>query len=136
MTWMLIAAAAIAGTVASFTDWLFMGLLFHGAYNTYPEVWRPGIRDGKERMAIVWSAIVGYAMSGAIVALCAVAGARDVAAGLGIAALAWIAGPVVVLVTNGFFLKIDPRITFAHCLGWLARMALAGGAAGYVLSQG
>ena len=110
--------------------------MFHGAYNTYPEVWRPGIRDGQERMAIVWSMIVGYAMSGAIAALCAVAGANSIAAGLGIAALAWIGGPAVVLVTNGFFLKIDPRITFAHCLGWLARMALAGGAAGYVLSLG
>jgi len=132
--WMLVAAALVAGTVASFTDWLFMGVLFHAAYNTYPEVWRPGIRDGKERGAVIWATVIGYVMSGAIVALCAVAGVTSVVCGLAIAALAWLAGPFVILVINGFFIKIDPKITIAHCLGWLVRMALAGGAAGYVLS--
>ncbi len=134
MNWMLIAAALGAGTVATFTDWLFMGVLYHDAYNTHPEIWWPGIREGTERRAIIWSSIIGYVMSGAIVVLCAIAGARGVAAGLEIAALAWIAGPLVVLSINGFFVKIDPKITFAHCLGWLARMALAGAAAGYALS--
>lgn len=135
MNWMLVAAAFGAGTVSSFTDWLFMGLLFHEAYNKYPEVWRPGIRDGKDRSAVIWSSIIGYVMSGAIVALCAVAGAGGILAGLEIAALAWLAGPLVILVINGFFIKLDPKITFAHCLGWLARMALAGAAAGYVLGM-
>ncbi len=131
----LIAAAFGAGTVASFTDWLFMGLLFHDAYNTHPEIWRPGIRDGTERRAVIWSTIIGYVMSGAIVALCALAHAQGIVAGLEIAVLAWAAGPLTILVINGFFIKLDPKITFAHCLGWLARMVLAGGAAGYVLGM-
>ena len=135
MDWMLIAAAFGAGTVASFTDWLFMGILFHEAYNTYPEIWWPGIRGGNDRKAVIWSALIGYVMSGAIVALCAVAGANSIVAGLKIAALAWLAGPFVILVINGLFIKLDPKITFAHCLGWLARMALAGAASGYVLSS-
>lgn len=132
--WMLITAAFGAGTTAMFTDWLFMGVLFHDAYNAFPEVWRPGIRDGKERGAIIWSSVIGYAMSGGVVALCAVAGARGIVAGLEIAGLAWLAGPFVIVVVNGFFIKIDGRITFAHCLGWLTRMALAGAAAGFVLA--
>ncbi|MEI9885626.1 MAG: hypothetical protein WDN08_03850 [Rhizomicrobium sp.] len=135
MTWMLLAAGFGAGTVATFTDWLFMGVLFHAAYNTYPEVWRPGIREGTERSAIIASSIIGYVMSGAVVALCAMAGAAGIVAGLGIAFVAWLAGPFVILVINGFFIKLDARITFAHGLGWLARMALAGAAAGYVLSR-
>ena len=134
MSWMLIAAAFGAGTVSSFTDWLFMGVLFHDAYNTYPEIWWPGIRDGKDRGAVIWSSIIGYIMSAAIVALCALAGAASIVTGLEIAALACAAGPLTILVINGLFIKFDPKITFAHCLGWLARMALAGGAAGYVLS--
>jgi hypothetical protein len=134
MSWALVVAALAAGTVASFTDWLFMGILFHDAYNTHPEVWWPGIRDGKDRGPVIWSAIIGYVMSAGIVALCAVAGASSIVAGLEIAALAWLAGPLVILVINGLFIKTDPKITFAHCLGWLARMALAGAAAGYALS--
>ncbi|HXC57566.1 MAG TPA: hypothetical protein VNU97_19860 [Rhizomicrobium sp.] len=134
MNWMLIAAALVAGTVATFTDWLFMGVLFHDAYNKYPEVWWPEIREGTERRAIIWSSVLGYIMSGGVVALCLVAHARGIAAGLEIAALAWLAGPFVILVVNGFFFKLDPKVTVTQCLGWLARMALAGGAAGYVLS--
>ena len=134
MNWMLIAAVFGAGTVASFTDWLFMGILFHDAYNTYPEIWWPGIRDGKDRGAVIWATVIGYIMSGAIVGLCAMAGVTSIAAGIEIAAVAWLAGPFVILVVNGLFIKIDPKITAAHCLGWLVRMALAGGAAGYVLS--
>ncbi|MEI9990399.1 MAG: DUF1761 family protein [Rhizomicrobium sp.] len=135
MNGMLVAAAFGAGTVAMFTDWLFMGVLFHDAYNKFPEVWRPGIREGSERRAIIWSSLIGYVMSGAVVALCAVAGAAGIVAGLQIAVLVWLAGPVVILAINGFFIKIDGKVTFAHCLGWLARMALAGGAAGYVLAM-
>ena len=134
MNWMLVAAAFGAGTVATFTDWLFMGVLFHDAYNRFPEVWRPGIREGTERNAIIASSIIGYVMSGAVVALCAMAGAAGIVAGLKIATVAWLAGPFVILVVNGFFIKLDGKITFAHCLGWLARMALAGAAAGYALS--
>jgi hypothetical protein len=132
MIWALVAAAFGAGTLASFTDWLFMGVLFHDAYNRYPEVWWP--RDSNESRPIIWSMVVGYVMSGAVVALCAIAGSRGIASGLQVAALAWLAGPVPILVTNGFFIKTDARITVAHCLGWLARMALAGAAAGYVLT--
>jgi hypothetical protein len=135
MHWMLIAAAFGAGTVGMFTDWLFMGLLFHDAYNVFPEVWRPGIREGTERNAIIWSSVLGYIMSGGVVALCAIAGAHGIVAGLTIAGLTWLAGPFVILVVNGFFIKIDPKITLAHCAGWLARMALAGAAAGYVLAM-
>lgn len=133
MTWMVLAAAFGAGTVASFTDWLFMGVLFHDAYLRYPEVWWP--REGRESRAIIASMLVGYIMSGAVVVLCALVGAHTIVQGLEIALLTWLAGPVVLLVTNSFFMKIDNRVTFAHALGWLARMALAGAAAGYVLGM-
>jgi len=135
MNWMLIAAAFGAGTVATLTDWLFMGVLFHGAYNRYPEVWRPGIVEGKERSAIIAASVIGYVMSAGVVALCWLAGAEGIAAGLEVALVAWLAGPFVILTINHFFFKLDPKVTFTQCLGYLARMALAGAAAGYVLAM-
>lgn len=133
MLWMLVAAVVVSGTLATFTDWLFMGVLFHQHYNRYPEIWWPSFREKGDKTAIIYSSILAYATSAAIVALCAVTHSHGMLNALLLAVLAWIAGPVVVLVTNGFWIKIDPRVTFAHTLGWLARFLLAGGAAGFVL---
>lgn len=133
MLWMLVAAAVVAGTLATFTDWLFMGVLFHERYNRYPEVWWPSFREKGDRTAILYSTAIAYATSAAVVALCAVARSHGFAEALLLSLLVWIAGPVVVLVTNGLWIKIDPLVTLAHTLGWLARVVLAGAAAGFVL---
>jgi hypothetical protein len=129
----LIVAVVIAGTLGALTDWLFMGVLFHGAYNRYPEIWRPGIRDGADRGAIIWSSVLGYAITAAVVGLCVLAKVHDLAGGLLVGLLVWIAGPAVVIIINGMFIKLDPKITFAHCLGYGARLLIAGAAAGFVL---
>ena len=135
MNWIAVAAILGAGTVATFTDWLFMGVLFHAEYNRYPEVWWPGIREGKETGAIIWASAIGYVMTAAIFLLCVLASVHTIAAGLTVAAMAWIAGPLGVIVINGFFIKLDPKVTISHCVGYLARFAIAGAAAGYVFSM-
>jgi len=131
MIWMLVAAALVAGTLATFTDWLFMGVMFHARYLRYPDVWWPA--ENGNRRKIIISSMLGYVASAAIVALAAIANMHGVGNALCLAIVAWIAGPLVVIVTNGFWIRIDPRITLAHCLGWLARFAIAGLTAGLVL---
>ena len=130
---MIIIAILVAGALSGLTDWLFMGVLFHNAYNTYPEVWRPGIREGTERKAIIVASLLGFVMTAAVVGLCWVARVHDVFGGVHIAVLAWLAGPPFLIIINGMFIKIDPKITIAHCLGYLARNLLAGVAAGLVM---
>ncbi|HUJ02605.1 MAG TPA: DUF1761 family protein [Rhizomicrobium sp.] len=132
--WMMLVSIAVAGTLATFTDWLFMGVLFHERYMRYPEVWWPEFREKGDSRAILYSSILGYVATAAVIVLCAYAGARDIGHALSVAALAWMAGPLVLLVTNGFWMKIDPAVTFSHALGWLARFLIAGAAAGIVLS--
>jgi len=133
MNWMLVAAIVVAGTLATFTDWLFMGVLFHARYNTYPEVWWPSFREKGDQRAIIYSSGLGYLTSAAIVVLCAAVKASTMADALTVALLAWLAGPLVVVITNGLWIKIDVAVTFAHALGYLARFLLAGAAAGFVL---
>jgi hypothetical protein len=116
MNWHLLVAVLAAGTVASFTDWLFMGVLFHDRYNAHPEIW--------------W---LGYFSAAALIALCALAGVHGIVSALVLVTLAWAAGPLLVLVVNGFFIKLDPLITVAHSAGYLARFLLAGLAAGIAL---
>jgi hypothetical protein len=130
---LLIGAVAAAGVLGSFTDWLFMGVLFHSAYNRHPEVWRPGIAAGQDKNAILLSVAIGFVMTGAIAALCVFAGVSGIGGGLIVALLAWIAGPLALMLINGLFIKLDIRIIAAHSIGYLARFVLAGVAAGMVL---
>ena len=128
---LIIAAIIVSGTVATFTDWLFMGVMFHSAYLRYPEVWWP--RGGNNTVAIIWSSVVGYLMSAGVVGLCALTRAATLSKALEVTVLVWLAGPFVILLVNGLFIKIDPKVTIAHCIGWFARMALAGVSAAIVL---
>ena len=120
--------------MASFTDWLFMGVLFHDAYNRHPEIWRPAIGAGRDKTAVLLSVAIGFLMSFAIVGLCALADVAGVVQGTLVALLAWIAGPLAIMVINGLFIKLDPRIIVAHSIGYLLRFVLAGAAAGLALS--
>lgn len=134
MTMPIVIAVLAAGFVSSFTDWLFMGVLFHNRYNTYPEVWRPGISSGKERGAILWSTAISFVTPAAIIALCAMTGIHGLADTLLLSVLVWAAGPLTVTITNALFVKFDPLVTTAHALGYLARFVIAGFAATWALS--
>lgn len=131
--WGIVAATVISGTLGGLTDWLFMGVLFHENYNTHPEIWREGVRDGKEQGAIIWSSALGYLMSLCIILLCALTGERGIGPCLAIAVLAYLAGPLPMQLINAMFIKFDPKITASHSLGYFARFFLAGLTAGFFL---
>ena len=59
MRWAILIAILVAGTVSNFTDWLFMGVLFHDRYGRYPNTWRPTSGPGAERGAIILSSALG-----------------------------------------------------------------------------
>jgi hypothetical protein len=40
---------------------------------------------------------------------------------------------VPLLITNSFFMKFHPLTVVSHTLGWLARLAVCGGVAGFFL---
>jgi hypothetical protein len=131
---LLIGMAVLAGALGSVTDWLFMGVLFHDAYNRYPEVWRPGIAGGKDKTAILLSVGIGFIMSFAIVGLCWLAGMTSIRDGLTVALLTWVAGPLAIMIINGLFIKLDRLVVISHSVGYLLRFVLAGVAAGFALS--
>ncbi|HEY2444932.1 MAG TPA: DUF1761 domain-containing protein [Rhizomicrobium sp.] len=137
MSWHLRILVAIlaAGTINMFSDWLFMGVLFHERYNRYPEVWWPGLRaKAADSRAIAISSVLGYLTAIGIVALCIHGHAQSIPSALFLAFVAWLAGPLVMQVTNGFWIKTDPLVTVAHSAGWLVRFLIAGLAAGILLT--
>lgn len=61
MTWGHVAAAsAVACIAASFTDWLFFGVLFHDKYMAFPEVWRRPPGTAGEGRAVGLAIVVGF----------------------------------------------------------------------------
>lgn len=115
----------ISGIAASFTDWFFMGVLFHEKYNDAPEVWRNAVKNNERRL-IIWSQAIGVITSVAFAYLCVATDSLSVWSVVRTATLVWLAGPVVVLAQMVLWIKLHPLVGVSNSLGWLARFLLTG----------
>jgi hypothetical protein len=120
-----------ASILASFTDWLFMGVLFHGRYLATPELWRG--RPGGEAGTILISQVVAVLSCVAVALLCVGADALSVPGSLLMALLVWLAGPAVVLIQMAIWTRLHPLVALSHALGWLVRFAITGMLAAWLL---
>ena len=124
MNWTRIGLAILAcGLATTFTDWFFMGILFHKKYLAFPEVWRkkPGEPDAA---LIFWSQVVGLVSCAGYVLVCARLGLFTWGTTLKLAAMVWAMGPLPILIQQLMWTKVHPLITAAHLAGWLARFAV------------
>jgi hypothetical protein len=134
MNWTRFLLAVVAsGLTTSFTDWLFMGVLFHAKYLETPEIWRK--EPGKsETSYILASMLLGVVSCAALIFLCIWAGALgSVSGALRMAVLAWLAAPLPVIATNTIWMKLDPLLGVSHSLGWLARFVITALIAAWLL---
>ncbi|HLW98287.1 MAG TPA: hypothetical protein VKR82_06555 [Candidatus Acidoferrales bacterium] len=125
-------AVLAAGVASSFSDWFFFGVLFHGKYVAHPEVWRQGA-GVSETPAVIASTLIGFLTSAAFMAAYAVFGMHGYPSAFKLAILVWLMAPLPITVTNALFIKLHPLVVVSHSLGWLARLALAAVAAGWLL---
>jgi hypothetical protein len=127
MNWTRFLLAVVLSAVAtSFTDWLFMGVLFHKKYFATPEIWRlkPGESDTR---GIAISSLLGALSCAAFLFLCYWAGTSfEHHATFHMGLLVWIAGAVPIIFSNIIWIKMDPLLGVSHSLGWLARFILTG----------
>lgn len=134
MNWTRFLLAVVAsGLATSFTDWLFMGVLFHAKYLETPEIWRK--KPGKsETSYILASTLLGVVSCAALIFLCIWAGALgSISGALRMAVLAWLAAPLPVIATNTIWMKLDPLLGVSHSLGWLARFVVTALIAAWLL---
>jgi hypothetical protein len=111
----------LASLIASMTDWLFMGAMFHDRYLLYPEVWRSNLSEGAK---IMQSELIGILSCVGFVAIAAMLRLRTMGALLAAAFLVWLATAVPMLVQDGIWMKIDPLVLGAHSIGWLIRFLI------------
>src|ERR1700689_2261524 len=118
-------AVGASGVATAFTDWLFMGKLFHGKYFETPEIWR--VKPGKsDTRSIVASSVLGVVSCAAFIWLARWTDARPLRSELHMAELVWVPGPLPVIFSNIVWIKMNPLLGVSHSLGWLARFAISG----------
>jgi hypothetical protein len=125
-------AVGASGLATSFSDWLFMGKLFHGKYLDTPEIWRikPGHSDTRH---IVASSLLGVLSCAAFIWLCRWTDALTLRSELHMAELVWVAGALPIILSNIVWIKMNPLLGVSHSLGWLARFVISGLIGGWLL---
>jgi hypothetical protein len=103
-----------------FTDWLFMGLLFHRDYMRYPEFWRRKPGEKGEAAAVIYSVATGFLTCGIRVCRRLNRGAYLRARKLALAV--WAMAPLL-LVTNAPVRQDSSAHHVAHALGWLRNLS-------------
>ena len=127
----LVWAALIGAVLGSLADWLFAGILFHGRYQVYPEVWRTGA--GAERYRIILAQVLALVTSAGFVALAWKLRQTDLVGDLKLAAMIWLIGPLPLLLANALFIKLDHLVTASHAAGWLVKLLLIAAATAWML---
>ena len=117
----ILIAFALSFLAASLSDWLFMGVLFHERYKTFPEVWRD---SGNERAKIAVAQLYSAMSAIGFVWLSIFLGPLPPVSALIVAALIWVIGPLPLLLGNHLFIKLDPYVTGTHAMGWLVKLLL------------
>jgi hypothetical protein len=130
MNWLHFALVVVAsGVIASFTDWLFMGVLFHDKYLETPEVWRASIPQGRK---IGYSELIGLIGSSGFAWLLITLHQEALGPALAAAVAVWLASAVPVIFTNVLWMRLHPALGLSHSAGWLARLVITALAAAYL----
>jgi hypothetical protein len=125
-------ATLVTGFIASLTDWIFGGILFHDKYSAHPEVWRVGAGKN-ETPAVLGSVGLGFLTSAAFVGACMAFSVHGYRASLELAGFCWLMVPIPLLITNALFIKLHPLVVVSNSLGWLVKLAVAALAAAWFI---
>jgi len=125
-------AVLLSGIASTFADWFFGGVLFHSKYLAHPEIWR-NAAGGNEGRAVAWAVLFDFVTCGAFVGTCLMFAVSGYAPAFRLAVAIWVMAAVPILVTNALFIKLHPLTVVSHSLGWLAKLALAAAAVGWLL---
>ena len=117
----IVEAVVVGAVLGSLADWLFAGILFHDRYQTHPEIWRDG---AGERGRIVAAQALALLTSAVFILLAVELAQTGLAAASKLALAIWLIGPLPMLLANHMFIKIDPRVTASHAVGWLVKLLL------------
>ena len=119
-------AIVLSGFATTFTDWLFMGVLFHKKYVATPEIWR--VKAGQsDTRSIFLSSLLGVLSCAVFLYFCIWSGIiHSHSTTFHTSLLVWLASAVPIIFSNIVWIKMDPLLGLTHSLGWLARFVVTG----------
>ncbi len=133
MEWTRVALTVLAaGSVASLTDWLFMGDWVYKRYDKNPEIWRHPHGQG-ELKAIAYAAPLPFATCAIFTVLCASLNLHSYGATVKLGLAIWLIGPLPLLIVNALFIRLPAAITTSYSLGWLVKLVVAATAVALLL---
>ncbi len=122
--------AVVAATIViGFSDWLLFGVWFHDRYMKTPETWR-ATPEGTKIAGSMTFAVVGVI---AFVLLADWLQLHSVSQLACLVILTWLAASLPQTVTMTMYVKYDSALLVNHCVGWLARLAIAAVAFGVIV---
>lgn len=118
MKWLRFAAVVLlACLIASFAEWAISGRWLTTYYMKDPATWR----TGAEQARILHSELVGLVSCIALTGLIGRGGRPALGSAIGVALLAWFAGPFPVLATDHLWIHMDHHVVVGHAAEWLIR---------------
>lgn len=121
MHWVRFILAVLgAGIITSLTDWFCAGDWIHKRF-TYPEIWR----SGPESKAIALTSVLPFLTCAAFIGLALWLNVHSLAAVLKLALLAWLIGPLPLILTNAAFIKLHRVFVTFYSAGWLVKLVIA-----------
>ncbi|MDE2234498.1 MAG: hypothetical protein KGK44_02995 [Gammaproteobacteria bacterium] len=125
--WFLV-TVIVASVLASLSDWLFGGFLFHEKYRAHPEIWRESVGQ-RESLMLTGSTLLIVVTCAVFIYLAARLHALGWTQVLGLALGIWLLAPLPLLATNALFIKIHPLNTLSNAIGWLMKLLICAVAA-------
>ena len=116
----------IAGIIAIFTSWFWIGCVFHRYQRLTPDTWRPeNNRSYALSSAITFLSCVAIATAFLLVARMGGVFAGGLAGALRFAAIAWIAWSAPLLVNAAVFVNLHPWFVVGQVVNALTTSVLA-----------
>jgi hypothetical protein len=133
MNWIhFFAAVFVAGLAISFSDWVFMGMLFHNKYFAHPEIWRSTAGTGESK-SVLSSILLGFFTAAVFAAVCSQLGFYTYMTTLRLALAIWLVAALPLILTYAVWIKFHPAVIASHSVGWLVRLSLAACAVSLIL---
>jgi hypothetical protein len=121
-----LAPGAIAGVLAIFTSWLWMGVVFHRYQNLTPNTWRPeNSRSYALSSAITFLSCIAIATVFLLVARMGGVFAGGGIGALRFAAVAWMALTAPIIVNAAVFINLHPWFVVGQVVNALTTSVLA-----------
>ena len=135
MHWLpFLSATLVAGVGATGIDWFFARGVFPRYFAAHPEIWRQPAHDPHQVRRVGGCLLLNCVTAAAFLYLCHRLHLSRFGPTLRLAGAICLVAPLPMIAANTLWMKLHPLVAVSQSLCWLGKLALAAGAAVWLLS--